>query len=341
MAYFDMALPALQEYLPELDEPADLDASWTATLADARRHPTIVSIEQIDTGLAMIDTWDVTFAGYAGDPIRAWYSRPAGVTGTLPAVVEYLGYGRGRGLAHERITWAAAGYAHLLMDSRGQGGQYGSGGATADPHGAAPAAPGFLTRGILDTETHYYRRLITDAVRAVDAVRALPGIDGSRVTLVGNSQGGGLALAAAGLSDSLAGLIASVPFLCHPARALEITEQHPWGEVLQFLSVQRGAEAEVMRTLSYVDAASLGRRSDAPALFAVGLRDSICPPSTVFAAFNHYGSLSGNEPEKQIEVYPHNHHEGGDAHFVRRSLAAVAQWAPSPLSAAAALATAR
>jgi cephalosporin-C deacetylase len=33
--------------------------------------------------------------------------------------------------------------------------------------------------------------------------------------------------------------------------------------------------------------------------------DEICPPSTVFAAYNYYAG------EKQIEVWPYNHHEGG------------------------------
>ena len=33
--------------------------------------------------------------------------------------------------------------------------------------------------------------------------------------------------------------------------------------------------------------------------------DNICPPSTVFAAYNHYAG------PKQIKVYTFNNHEGG------------------------------
>lgn len=329
MAHYDLPLAALREYAPDLEAPADLDESWAATLAAARRHEVLVAVEPVRTGLALVDTWDVTFAGFDGHPIRAWYTRPAGVSGVLPAVVEFVGYGRGRGLPLERLTWPVAGYAHLLMDSRGQGAQYGNGGATPDPVGSGPAVPGFLTRGIEHTEGHYYRRLLADAVRAVDAVRAL-GV--GAVVVAGNSQGGGLALAAAGLSEGLAGAVASAPFLCHPARALEMTEQAPWGEVLTYLSVNRGAEEAVLRTLSYVDPALLARRADAPVLMATGLRDSICPPSTTFAALHHYGTLAPVRPARDIEVYPHNHHENGDAHFTTRALAAVAGWAPSPLA---------
>jgi cephalosporin-C deacetylase len=326
MPLFDLPLDRLRTYRPDVREPADLDASWAATLAQARDEAAVVDCRPVGTGLVLVDTWDVTFRGYGGHPVRAWYSRPAAAGGApLPAVVEYLGYGRGRALPHERLTWAAAGYAHLLMDTRGQGGQYGAGGDTPDPVGSGPAAPGFLTRGIDDPGQHYYRRLGTDAVRAVDAVRELPGVDPQRVAVAGNSQGGGLALLAAGLVPDLAAVLPSVPFLCHPERAIEITDAHPWREVVQYLSVHRGAVDAVLRTLSYVDGVAFARRAGAPALFSVGLRDTVCPPSTVFAAYNHYAG------PKEIAVYPFNGHEGGDAVHVRRQLDWLAAAMPSPL----------
>ena len=46
-----------------------------------------------------LDVFDVTFAGFGGHPIRAWLTRPAGTREDLPVVVEYLGYGGGRGSA--------------------------------------------------------------------------------------------------------------------------------------------------------------------------------------------------------------------------------------------------
>jgi cephalosporin-C deacetylase len=240
----------------------------------------------------------------------------------LPAVVEYAGYGRGRGLPHERLTWPVAGYAHLLMDNRGQGDQYGSGGDTPDPHASTPAGLGPLTRGVLTPEGYYYRRLLTDAVRAVHAVRALPGVDPVRVAAVGNSQGGGLALAAAGLLPDLAALVVTAPLLCQPARAVELTGEAPYGELVTYLSVHRDAEAAVRRTLSYVDGVSFARRATAPAHFGTGLRDTVCPPSTVYAAYNHYGAANGNpdRPARTIHPYRFNHHEGGDAVQVRAQL---------------------
>ncbi|MGW0332951.1 acetylxylan esterase [Streptomyces sp. NPDC003011] len=332
MPAFDLPLKELEQYRPDLEEPADFDAFWLATLREAARTDPVLSVRPVSTGLRLTQTWDVTFRGFAGDPVRAWFSLPrsrrrsnggtltAGAGEPLPAVVEYAGYGRGRGLPHERLTWVNAGYAHLLMDNRGQGDQYGCGGDTPDPHADAPGGPGPAVRGLLAPRDHHHRRLITDAVRAVAAVRALPGVDAERTAAVGNSQGGGLALAVAGLVPDLAAVAVTAPFLCGIRRALDLTDATPYGEITAYLSVHRGAERAAYRTLSYLEGVSFARRAQAPAHFGVGLRDTVCPPSGAYAAFNRYGELSGADPRKEMHAYPYNGHEGGDAVHVRRQL---------------------
>ncbi|MDQ0958472.1 cephalosporin-C deacetylase [Streptomyces sp. B4I13] len=321
MPAFDLPLPDLEHHRPEPDEPADFDMYWAAALKEAAQRDPLVSVSPVETALRLTRTWDVTFRGYAGDPIRAWFSLPAGARKPLPAVVEYVGYGRGRGLPHERLTWVNAGYAHLLMDNRGQGDQYGSGGDTPDPHTVLSGGPGPAVRGLLSPPDYHYRRLITDAVHAVTAVRSLPGVDPLRTAAVGNSQGGGLALAVAGLVPDLAAVLVTAPFLCGIRRSLELTDAGPYGEIAAYLSVRRGSEETAYRTLSYVEGVSFARRAQAPAHFGTGLRDTVCPPSGVYAAFNRYGELSGGaHPRKEIHVYPFNGHEGGEAEQVRRQL---------------------
>ncbi|GGS36870.1 acetylxylan esterase [Streptomyces violaceus] len=326
MPAFDLPLTELERHHPDLEEPADFDAFWLSTLKEAGQADPLVSVRPVETGLRLTRTWDVTFRGFAGDPVRAWFSRPIGVDEPLPAVVEFAGYGRGRGLPHERLTWVNAGYAHLLMDNRGQGDQYGCGGATLDPHAGAPGGPGPAVRGLLAPEDYHYRRLITDAVRAVSAVRVLPGVDAGRIVAAGNSQGGGVALAVAGLVPDVAALLVTAPLLCGIRRALDLTDAGPYGEIAAYLSVHRGAEREAYRTLSYMEGISFARRASAAAHFGVGLRDTVCPPSGVYGAFNRYGELAGaeagaeTEARKEIHAYPFNGHEGGDAVHVRRQL---------------------
>lgn len=322
MALFDLPLDELERYRPDVPEPADFDQFWRRTLADAGTRPALLRVEPVATRLTLVDTFDITFAGFDGQPIRAWYTRPvAAGTTPLPAVVEFLGYGRGRGLPFERLLWPSAGYAHLLVDSRGQGAQHGNGGDTADPVGSDPAAPGVLTRGLRTPETAYLRRIFTDAARAVDAAAALPGIDARRIAALGNSQGGGLAIAAAGLNGRVAALLATAPFLCHIRRSIDITDAHPYAEFVQYLSVQRSAADEILHSLGYFDAVTMARRVTAPAQFAAGLRDTVCPPSGIFAAYNLLGTATGSAAAgHEMVVYPYNQHEHGDAHQVRRQL---------------------
>jgi len=313
MPRFDLPLSDLRDYRPEIRVPADFDDFWTSTVAGAREAGGAPVVSPVETPLRGIDAFDVTFPGFAGDPVKGWLLLPAQRNGALPAVVEFNGYGGGRGLPFERLGWAASGYAHFFMDTRGQGSAWGSGGATPDPHGAGPAFPGFMTRGIDDPETYYYRRVFTDAVRAIDAVRSLPEVDAARVAVCGGSQGGGIAIAAAALSDDLVASMPDVPFLCHFERAVGMTGRDPYEEIARYLSVHRGAEERVFETLSYFDGVTFAARAQAASLFSVALLDPICPPSTVFAAFNAWAGA-----DKEIEVFPFNEHEGGQAHQWQR-----------------------
>jgi cephalosporin-C deacetylase len=303
---YDLPLSELRAYAPDLPAPADLDQFWSTTLAEARTHDLAATFAPVDSGLTVIETLDVTYAGFGGATIRGWLHLPTSRHGPLPAVVEYVGYGGGRGLAHERMLWAAAGYAHFVMDTRGQGSTWAVG-ATPDRDATGdPAHPGFMTQGILDPADYYYRRLITDAVRAVEAVRSHPAVNPECVAVTGGSQGGGLTLAAASLVDGLTGAMPDVPFLCDFPRAITLMDANPYAEIGRYLKAHRDHVEQVLTTLAYFDMAILGAQATAPALFSVGLMDAICPPSTVYAAFNRYGG------PKEIVEYPFNDHEGGE-----------------------------
>jgi cephalosporin-C deacetylase len=315
----DLPLAELRSYRPEVDEPEDFEAFWAEQVRAARRHALDVEVAPVDAGLATVEVADVTFPGHGGDPIKAWYLRPRGRSGPLPTVVEYLHYGTGRGLPHERLLWSAAGYAHLIMDTRAQGSSA-SVGATADPQeNGAPAAPGYLTRGIADPATAYYTRLYVDAARAVDAVRTLPDVDTDRIAVAGESQGGGLALAAAHLAERPAAVLSQVPFLAHFRRAVDVTDEDPYAELTGYCRTHRDEVERTFATLSYLDVVNHAKRATVPALFAVGLADAVCPPSTVFAAYHHYAGPA------EIRVYPFDAHTGGGAHHVREQLAFLRQ----------------
>ena len=306
MAFYDLPLEELRTFLPPRNEPADFDAFWQNTLAEARQYPLNARFEPVDFGLCAIETYDVTFSGYGGQPIKGWFLIPKGRTGPLPCVVEYIGYGGGRGFPVTWLKWPAAGYAELVMDTRGQGSSWQPGDThDPEPDGSNPHYPGFMTRGVLNPKTYYYRRVFTDAVRAIEAAASHPDVDATRIATCGGSQGGGITIAASGLSPLVKVAMPDVPYLCAYRRATQLTESHPYAEISNYLKTHRDKIETVFHTLSYFDGLNFAARATAATLFSVGLMDDICPPSTVFAAYNHY------KGPKQIKIYEYNYHDGG------------------------------
>jgi cephalosporin-C deacetylase len=327
----DLPLEQLRAYTSTVTPPDDFLAFWDATIEEARTFPLDANFEPVENYLTVIDTFDVTFGGYGGSPIKGWLhlpaNRPAGTR--LPVVVNYVGYSGGRGLVNQDTKWAQAGYAHFIMDTRGQG-YGGSLGETADPHPSAGevAHAGLMTRGAGSREDYYYRRVYVDAFRAVEAAQAHPEVDASRVILAGASQGGGIVVAVAGLAagrlDGVIAALPDVPFLQDFPRAIDITPRGPYPEIAAFLGRHRDRYEPVFAVLNYFDGVNLARAATVPALYSVAQMDDVCPPSTVFASFNAYGTgtagSSGTGAAKDIEVYRFNNHEGGQEHHWIRQL---------------------
>ncbi|TDP94969.1 acetylxylan esterase [Labedaea rhizosphaerae] len=307
MPTFDWPLGELRRYQPELTHEPDFDLFWQDTLAAARECTDAPSATPIDAGVRAFATYDVTFPGWAGEPVKGWLVLPSGGSARW-CVVEYQGYGVGRGRVHDHLLYAACGVAQFVVDARGH-----SRGDTGDrsAESSGPHEPGFMTQGAHDPRAHYMRRLITDAVRGLDAARSL--VSASRFAVAGPSQGGGQALAVAALGDGVAAVLPDVPFLCDYRRGADVSDRVPYLEIAQFLRKRPELVDDTFRTLSYFDGMNFASRATAPSLFSVALMDPIVPPSTVFAAYNHYAG------PKDIRVYPFNEHEGGGSlHAMQR-----------------------
>ncbi len=318
MPRYDLEGDALVNYRSAVAPPADLEEFWGRTITDARSASWPPKVEPVSCGLRVIDVFDVTFSGFGGEPIKAWYHRPAGGDADLPVVVRAPGYGGGRGLPHQVSQWPLAGYASLTIDARGQGSGWGWAGDTPDSGSFGPSGPGLLAHGILDPETYYFRRLYTDAVLAIDAVRQIKGVAADRIIVTGTSQGGGITLAVAGLVDGLSAIMPDVPFLCDVPRGMALSDRGPYLELVGHLATHRQHERRAMEVLAYFDAAVIVRKASAPALFSVASMDHWCPPSTVYAAYNAYAG------PKEIRNYPYNDHEGGQFHHEAEQL----RWLP-------------
>ena len=173
-----------------------------------------------------------------------------------------------------------------------------------------------MTRGILDPATYYYRRVFTDAVRAVEAVRTpSDAVDAGRVARrPAAARAAASAIAAAGLVPDLAGGHAgrAVPVRL-PAR--DDARRHE--PVRRDRPLPEGAprpRRAASRTLSYFDGAVLARAAKAPALFSVALMDDDLPAVDRLRRVQRVGGPEGDRE------YPYNDHEGGGGFHDRAKL---------------------
>jgi cephalosporin-C deacetylase len=308
--------PLLSNLLLDLEdrEPVDFDDFWAATVNEARARPAGLVHEHITTGLRTLSVEDVTFPGHGGDPVKGWLLTPADADAPLPAIVQYAGYGDGRGAALQHLLWASCGFAHFVMDNRGQGTD------TADRWQRADVGPdgAHVTRGISDPKTFYYRRLITDAVRAVDCLPLHPLIDSDRIVVVGASQGGGLALAVSALAGNIAALLCDIPFMTDWRRATRNADRGPYADIAALCRSGAVDADTAFRTLAYFDGRRFALRAAAPALFSVALMDRVCPPSTVHATYDQYAG------PKDLQIWEFSDHEGGGIAQTQRQLSFLA-----------------
>jgi cephalosporin-C deacetylase len=293
----DMPLEKLREYQPPLYREADFEDFWRTTIAEATRQPLNAELIPYSLPARGLTCYAVRFDGFQGGRIAGWYIRPD-ATGKFPAVCYYHGYS-GRGARPlDLVTLASQGICVLSMDCRGQNGQ--SQDSAVYPEGYAP---GWMTQGIRDPKRYYYRYVYADAVRALELLARREEVDPKRIAVAGISQGGGLSLAAAALSDRPLLALPDIPFLCDYRRAVAITPAGPYPEITVFLKQFPDLYEQAFRTLSYVDCLNLAPLIKCRTVVCNCLWDDVCPPSTVFGVYNHLTC------EKQIEVYPFHKHE--------------------------------
>lgn len=285
-------IATLEGYLPPLTAKEDLDEFWASMLRDFADKPLNAKVEYEETPLALADTFAVTYEGFDDTPIHGWFMRPKHLEGRqVPCVVIFHGYTGSKGYPEQHAQWLMMGYCVFAVDTRGQGGETGN-----RLNSEFGMSPGWVSQNILDKRNSYYAAVAIDCMKAVDWVSTRGEVDDRHIFLEGNSQGGGLVLLTAALSDKPALAVAAVPNMCHMDFGI-LNSSSSLSELARFCTNNPDKLETVLDTLSYFDNMNLADRIKIPVLVSVGLKDTCCMPETVYAAYNRIGG------EKRICPY--------------------------------------
>jgi cephalosporin-C deacetylase len=307
MAVFEMPLEDLRTYAGRNPRPADFDAYWERALRELDSTAAQPELKSHPSPARFADCFDLWFTGVGGARIHAQYVRPR-TPGPHPAVLKFHGYSRDAGDWFDKLPWAAQGMAVAAMDVRGQGG------LSEDVGGVkGTTLRGQIVRGLDDhPDKLLFRQIFLDTVQLARVVMSLPEVDPARVAATGGSQGGGLTLACAALEPRVVRAAPVFPFLCDYKRVWEMDLARDAYEELTYYFRQfdptHKHEDDIFTRLGYIDVQHLADRIKARVQMTTSLMDTVCPPSSQFAAYNRIRS------EKEMVLYPDFGHEDLPGH---------------------------
>jgi cephalosporin-C deacetylase len=301
---FDMPKEQLWTYQGRNPRPTDFDTYWDQALAEMRALDPQVELVPAEFQVPCADCFHLYFTGVGGARVYAKLLRPKNAPQPHPAVVMFHGYAHHSGDWADKLNYVALGYTVASLDCRGQGGRSQDVGGTI-----GNTLRGHIIRGLDGPpEKLLYRQIFLDTAQLAGLVMNMPEVDATRVGALGGSQGGALTLACAALEPRIKRAAPVFPFLCDYQRVWEIDQaKDAYDELRQyfrFFDPLHEHEAETFTKLGYIDIQHLAPRIRGEITMTVGLMDTICPPSTQFAAYNKITA------PKSVIFYPDYGHEG-------------------------------
>ena len=302
MGLFDLSPKELFTYPGMNPKPDDFDAFWARSLHE---------MNAVDPDISMTPAWrhpnadcyDLYFTGVKGARVYAKLVLPKNITAPVPAVLQFHGYTGASGDWSGLMAYVSAGFAAAALDVRGQGG------LSEDTGGVkGNTFHGQIIRGLEndDPEDLLFRQIYLDTAELAKIVGSLPQVDENRLAVTGGSQGGGLSLACAALSNIKLAAVC-YPFLSDYERVWSLDlAKDAYSELAEFFrhrDPRHEREKSLFTRLGYIDVQHLAPRIRARVKMYTGLMDTVCPPSSQFAAYNKITA------PKDVVFYPDFGHE--------------------------------
>lgn len=147
----------------------------------------------------------------------------------------------------------------------------------------------------------YYKRVYLGCVRAVDAIFSLPEFDGENLVVQGGSQGGALSIVTGALDKRVKAVIALFPALSDLTGVLK-GRASGWPAIFSEREESESLHQLKAENTQYYDVVNFARFLTAPAFLSFGYNDMVCPPTSMFAAYNAINS------PKELMVVPETAH---------------------------------
>lgn len=312
---FDFPLETLKTYQGINPRPEDFDAFWDRGLAEMRALDPQVALIPAEFQAPFAECFHMYFTGVGGARVHAKLLRPKHAPSPHPAVLMFHGYSGDSGDWLDKLGYAAAGYTVAALDCRGQGG------LSEDKGGVKGwTLRGHIIRGLDEAvagtpEQLLFRSIFLDTAQLAKIVMEMPDVDPDRVGATGGSQGGALTVACVALEPRVRRAAPVFPFLSDYKRVWDMDQdKDAYAELREYFrkfDPQHKAEEAIFTALGYIDIQHLAPRIEAEVLWAIGLMDTICPPSSQFAAYNKITA------PKTMAIYPDFGHEGLPGHTDR------------------------
>ena len=266
---------------PSMPVPDDFDAYWNEQKKILAAIPMNLRLTRIDSGVKGVDMYDVQADSFNGG-LSAYMALPSGAgEKSLPAVVFTHGAGvrsSGRGVI------GAAKRGFIALDFNAHGLPNGKPAEFYKQH-ADGDLKGYTTRGALDRDKIFFRTLYMRLMRAMDVIMSQKQWNGKDLMVSGGSQGGGQALAAAGLyPDKVSVCVSMFPAICDHTGPV-IGRTSGWPHYTRLDSAGRYDKTKV-NAPRYIDAVNFASRVKCRTFFMINYADNVCEPTSCYAAYN-------------------------------------------------------
>lgn len=284
-------------------EPKDFDAFWTSKLAELATVPIDPQLELVDSGDADVQLWKITMGNIRGSKIHGYLARPVG-DAPCPAmfIVQWAGvYPLQKGWS---VGQAKNGYlvlnimAHDLPADKEK--------SFYDEQNAGPLK-GYPLIGNHDREKSYFLRMYLSCYRGADYLASRTDWNKKTLVVQGGSQGGLQSIVTGGLHPAVTHITANVPAGCdHTGTLVNRTPGWPG-----FIQVRESNDLDkITETSTYYDVVNFARRVKCPTLVGMGLIDTTCSASGVFAMFNQIAA-----PKRIVIMPTADHGRPHDAYY--------------------------